>query len=175
LPVPLSGRVLQSLVTAFAVAACRPTPPTDAGLPAPATPTAPASTVASAIGNGCDPSFSMRLSGVDPDDIPGASASAVSATQAIARGVPCYAPGPHDDFNAASWCCQPGTRITSPGACDARFPKHLENVASLDQVPDGNGRAVSAEEALARNLACYAPGPHTAFNGSHWCCRGATR
>jgi hypothetical protein len=30
---------------------------------------------------------------------------------------------------------------------------------------------VSAKEALDKNARCYAPGPHTAFNGANWCCR----
>ena len=53
----------------------------------------------------------MLLEGVAVKDIPGSSAMSVSADEATSRGVPCYGPGPHLDFNGARWCCRPGTPI----------------------------------------------------------------
>lgn len=138
--------------------ACTPSPTVTAGGPA-ATP------------SGCDARFSMSLTGIATDDIPGSDTGAVTAEEATARGVPCYAPGPHRDSNAARWCCKPGTPITFLGSCDPQFPRHLKNIQSVDDVPDGRGLANSAQDATARNLRCYAPGPHTAFNISHWCCK----
>jgi hypothetical protein len=163
---------MREAVLLVALTACRPPQSIDASDAAPPVATTPPPDAApAAAANGCDATFSMHLSGVAEDDIPGSNLMATTPEHAIARGAPCYAPGPHLDFNGANWCCKPGTRITAYGACDPRFPKHLKDVKSIDDVPDGRGMATTADDATARKLACYAPGPHTAFNIAHWCCR----
>src|SRR5258706_12938088 len=130
-----------------ALAACR--PPQSVDTPDAAPPAALTSDAASASSapsaDGCDPAFSMHLVGVAEDDIPGSNSMATTPEHAIARGAPCYAPGPQLDFNGANWCCKPGTRITAYGACDPRFPKHLKDVKSIDDVPDGRGMATTAD------------------------------
>jgi hypothetical protein len=117
----------------------------------------------------CDRSFSLAVT-VVADDVPGSDAKSTSAADATKHGVPCYAPGPHDDFKPSLWCCKPGTTITAYGGCDPRFPRHVKNVTSMDQLPADTKTAVDPTDAIAQKSPCYAPGPHTAFNMAHWCC-----
>ena len=90
---------------------------------------------------------------------------------ALHRGLPCYVLGPERDAAAATWCCKPTTRITAYGSCDPRFPKHLKDVKSLDELPANHGMNILPDAAIADGSTCYAPGPHTAFNIANWCCQ----
>lgn len=121
--------------------------------------------------NECDPEFAKLVVGVAVDDIPGAPSMAMCPQAADQQSVSCYAPGPHRDFHSSRWCCKTDALITAHGECDARFPRHIQNVHSLSELPPDHGMSTNADSAIASKSSCYAPRPHTAFNTAHWCCK----
>jgi hypothetical protein len=101
--------------------------------------------------------------------VPSASAPSATApdTSAAASAAPSAALGAGAGADAQQAVAQNDAEFI----CDPRFPVRLRNVTSIDSVPDGRAVSIDALDALKRNLACYAPGPHLAFNGANWCCR----